>query len=109
MAGREAQNTPVRDDLILATLASVIAWLLAGMMVWIVRRTGQGLLGALPILWPVGFVMLYSPAQRWLFVAGVALALLLHLLLDQQRLVRRWQAERLDYSPSLLVERAGVP
>jgi hypothetical protein len=35
----------------------------------------------------------------------VALALLLHLLLDQQALVRRWQAAQLDYSPSLLVER----
>jgi transglutaminase-like putative cysteine protease len=43
--------------------------------------------------------------DRWLFVGGVALALLLHLLLDQQALVRRWQAAQLDYSPSLLVER----
>ena len=103
-----AQNTTVRDDLILASLASLLTWLLAGLTVWLVRRFNQGLLAALPLLWPVGFVMLYSSAGRWIFVAGVALALCLHLLLDQQRLVRRWQAERLDYNPSLLIERAGV-
>ena len=103
-----AQNTTVRDDLILASMASLLTWLLTGLMVWLVRRFNQGLLAALPLLWPVGFVMLYSSAGRWIFVAGLALTLWLHLLLDQQRLVRRWQAERLDYNPSLLLERAGI-
>lgn len=99
------ENSAARDDLILAGVAGVLIWLLAGVVVLLARRTRQGLLAGLPVLWPLGFLMLYSPADRWLFVTGVALVLLLHLVLDQQALVRRWVAERLDYSPSLLVER----
>ena len=72
------------------------------------RRFRQGLLAALPVLWPLGFIMLYSPAERWLIVIAVWLALLLHILLDQQRLVDRWRGARLDYSPALLLERLGV-
>jgi hypothetical protein len=99
------QNSAARDDLILAGIAGAVIWLLSGTTVVLTRRYRQGLLAGIPILWPVGFIMLYSPADRWLFVAGVALTLALHLLLDQQALVRRWQAAQLDYSPSLLIER----
>lgn len=98
-------NSAARDDLVLAGVAAALIWLLAGAVVLLVRRYRQGLIAALPVLWPVGLLMLYSPADRWLFLTGVALALLLHLLLDQQALVQRWQAAQLDYSPSLLVER----
>ncbi len=99
------QNNAARDDLILAGIAGALVWLTAGAMVTLLRWRRQGLLASVPILWPVGFIMLYSPADRWLFVSGVALALFLHLLLDQQALVQRWQAAQLDYSPSLLIER----
>lgn len=99
------QNSAARDDLVLAGIAGTIIWLLAGATVLLVRRYRKGLLGAVPVLWPVGFLMLYSPVDRWLFVTGVMFALLLHLQLDQQSLVRRWQAEQLDYNPTLLIER----
>lgn len=98
-------NSAARDDLVLAGVAGAAIWLLAGAVVALAWRRRQGLLAAVPVLWPLGFLMLYSSVDRWLFVAGVMLALLLHLLLDQQALVSRWQAAQLDYSPSLLVER----
>jgi hypothetical protein len=99
------QNNAARDDLVIMGLAAVLLWLMAGTMVWLVRRFQRGLVASLPILWPMGFIMLYSPAGRWLFVAAVALALLLHLLLDQRALVRSWEALGLDYSPAVLLER----
>ncbi len=100
------QESAARDDLVLAGIGAIIIWLLSMLVVWLARRTRQGLLAAVPILWPVGFVMLYSPAQRWLFVLGLGLALLLHLTLSQQNLARAWESAGLDYSPTLLVERA---
>ncbi len=99
------ENSAARDDLVLAGVAGAAIWLLAGVTAWLARRTRHGLVAALPVLWPLGFLMLYSPVDRSLFVAGVALALLLHLVLDQQALRLRWQAAQLDYNPSLLVER----
>jgi transglutaminase-like putative cysteine protease len=101
-------NSAGRDELIVATVAAIAIWVLATFMVLLVRRFRQGLLAALPVLWPLGFIMLYSPAERWLIVLAVWLALLLHLLLDQQRLVAGWRSAHLDYSPSLLLERFGV-
>jgi len=99
------QDSAARDDLVLGGIAGASIWLLAGATGLLARRFRQGLLAAVPILWPVGFIMLYSPADRWIFVAGVALTLALHLVLDQQALVQRWQAAQLDYSPGLLIER----
>ena len=55
--------------------AGIAVWLLAGATGLLARRYHQGLLAAVPILWPVGFIMLYSPADRLIFVAGVALTL----------------------------------
>jgi transglutaminase-like putative cysteine protease len=101
-------NTAGRDDLVFFGFALVIVWLLALLTAWLTRRFRNGLLAATPILWVVGLVMLYSAVDRWLIVAGVALALLLHLSLDQLALVERWQALKLDYSPLALTERAFV-
>lgn len=99
------QESAARDDLVLGGVAGAAIWLLAGATGLLARRFRKGLLAAIPILWPVGFIMLYSPVDRWIFVAGIALTLALHLVLDQQALVQRWQAAQLDYSPSLLIER----
>ncbi|MBW7884118.1 MAG: transglutaminase domain-containing protein [Caldilineaceae bacterium] len=99
-------DAATRDDLVLAGIAAALIWSIAVLAAVLARRTRRGLPAAVAVLWPVGFVMLYSPAERWLFVVGVALALLLHLLLDQQALVRRWQAAGLDFNPALLGERA---
>ena len=99
-------NAAGRDDLVFFGFALVIVWLLGLATGGLARRTRQGLVAALPVLWAVGLVMLYSAVDRWLIVAGVLLALLLHLVLDQQALVQRWQALQLDYSPLMLAERA---
>lgn len=99
-------NAAGRDDLVFFGFALAIVWLLGLATGGLARRTRQGLVAALPVLWVVGLVMLYSAVDRWLIVAGVLLALLLHLVLDQQALVRRWQALGLDYNPLMLVERA---
>lgn len=99
-------NAAGRDDLVVFGFALAIVWLLGLATGGLARRSQQGLMTALPVLWVVGLVMLYSAVDRWLIVVGVALALLLHLVLDQQTLVRRWQALGLDYSPLALVERA---
>lgn len=98
-------NSAARDDVVLTGIVAAVIWLCAGATAVLARRYQRGLLAGVPILWPVGFVMLYSPVNRWLFVAGVALTLLLHFLLDQQRLAARWKAAGLDYSPILLLER----
>lgn len=98
-------NSATRDDLVVFGVALAVVWLLGLLTAGLARRTQQGLLAALPVLWVVGLIMLYSPIDRWLIVGGVALALLLHLVLDQQRLVARWRRQGLDYSPLLLVER----
>lgn len=100
------QDSAARDDLVLGGIAGTFIWLLAGATAFLARRYRKGLLAAVPILWPVGFIMLYSPVDRWIFVAGIALTLALHLVLDQQNLVQRWQAAHLDYSPGLLIERS---
>jgi len=99
------ENNAARDDLVLTGIVATAIWLLSGLTVWITRRFKRGLAAGVPILWPVGFVMLYSPADRWIFVAGVGITLVLHMLLSQQMLERRWRAQKLDYNPSLLIER----
>lgn len=97
-----------RDDLIVFGFALAVVWLLSMATGALVRRYRQGFLGATPVLWIVGLVMLYSVADRWLMVGGVALAVLLHLTLDQQALQQRWQTLQLDYNPLALLERAFV-
>lgn len=101
-------NTAGRDDLVFFGFALLIVWALSLLTAGLVRRFRNGLLAAAPILWVVGLVMLYSPVERWLIVAGAGLTLLLHLTLDQLALTERWQALKLDYNPLALTERAFV-
>lgn len=98
-------NSATRDDFVVFGFALVVVWALGLVTAGLARRTRQGLLAALPVLWTLAVIMLYSPIDRWLIVGGVTLALLLHLVLDQQRMVERWHEQGLDYSPLLLVER----
>ena len=74
------QDSAARDDMVLGGIAGTAIWLLAGATALLARRYRKGLLAAVPILWPVGFIMLYSPVDRWIFVVGVALTLALHLV-----------------------------
>jgi transglutaminase-like putative cysteine protease len=94
-----------QDNLVFAALAGAIFWLAGALLAWLARRSRQGLLAAAPTLWLLGTLLLYSDSGRLLMLGGVLLAVALHLLLDQERLTRRWQALGLDFSPGLFVDR----
>lgn len=96
------------DNLIFATVAGVLFWTVGVLTAWLVRRTERGLIAALPLLWLLGTMILYTTTERGLMIFGLILVVALHLLLDQHRLVRRWQTEGLDYSPDLVFDRMMV-
>ncbi len=94
-----------QDNLIFAALAGTLFWLLGVITTWLVRRQPRGLVAALPLLWLLGTILLYSGDNRSLMLGGVMLALALHFVLDQQRMIARWHRLQLDYSPDLLWDR----
>ncbi len=97
-----------QDNLIFAAVAGALFWLFGVATALLVRRYRQGLPAAAPLLWLLGTILLYSGINRGLMVSGVLLAVILHLLLDQQRLTERWERLRLDYSPDLRWDRLMV-
>jgi transglutaminase-like putative cysteine protease len=94
-----------QDNLIFAAVAGATFWLAGSTSAWLARRTRQGFLGAAPVLWLMGTMLLYTPGGRGLMLTGVLLTLALHLLLDQEALMRGWVAAGLDFSPSLYFDR----
>jgi transglutaminase-like putative cysteine protease len=100
------EGAAVRDDTVLAAFAILVLWLLAGVSVWLLRRGQSGLAASIPLLWPVGLMLLYSPVERWLFLGGLGAAVLLHLLVSHQKTVEQWRVQGLDYDPGLLLERS---
>lgn len=94
-----------QDNLIFAAFAGTTFWFVGVLTAWLARHYRQGLLAAAPILWLVGTVLLYSTLNRSLIVMGVLLAIVLQVLLDQDSLVRRWQASGLDFSSGLFLDR----
>lgn len=101
-----------QDSLIFGIFAGLLFWGLGMVTAWLARRTQRGLITAFPVLWLLGTLLLYTSVNRGLMVGGVVLALILHLLLDQQTMMQRWQQLGLDYSTDLLADRllavAGV-
>lgn len=94
-----------QDNLIFAAIASIGFWIAGVLTALLARGQRIGFLAAAPVLWGVGTLLLYNARGRGLMVAGVLLALALHILLDQQALVRRWQRLGLDFNPSLFWDR----
>jgi transglutaminase-like putative cysteine protease len=94
-----------QDNLVFALAGSLLLLLAGSMVAWLARRTQQGYAAAAPALWLLGTLLLYSSGGKYLLITGLALAVLLQLLLDQEVLTQRWQALQLDYSPGLLVDR----
>ena len=94
-----------QDSLIFGIFAGLIFWGVGLLTAWLVRRTERGLTAALPVLWLLGTMLLYTGVNRGLMLGGVALAIVLHLLLDQQAMMARWQRLGLDYSTDLLADR----
>lgn len=100
VAGGAAQ-----DNLVFAASGSLVLWIVGTLCGWLARRTQQGFAAAAAPLWLLTLILLYSREGRYLLIMGLALTLGLHLLLDHRRLVARWQAQHLDFSPGLLADR----
>ncbi|MEZ4868408.1 MAG: transglutaminaseTgpA domain-containing protein [Caldilineaceae bacterium] len=94
-----------QDNLIFAALAGILFWLFGGVTAWLVRRLRRGLAATLPLLWLLGTMLLYGGLERTLMLSALTFVIALHLLLDQQALVTRWQRLRLDYSGDLFIDR----
>ena len=93
-----------QDDLIFAGFAGLLFWFVGILTAWLARRRRRGLLAALPALWITLLVMTFTRSGRFLIVVAIGLALLLHLLLEQARLIERWQKKGWDFSRELLPE-----
>ncbi|MEZ4634956.1 MAG: transglutaminase-like domain-containing protein [Caldilineaceae bacterium] len=98
----------LQDDIVFLTLAAATLWLISGLTAWLALRTRSGLLTALPALWTLSLVLYYGNGQRYILITALALAILLHLWLDQRNLEAEWQRRRIDFSTALIVDRAGV-
>lgn len=100
-----ASGGAAQDNLVFATLGSVILWGLGAMTAWLARKTQQGFAAGALSLWLLGGILLYSNTGRYPLLVGLALMIALHILLEQGILMNRWQRLRLDYSPGLLMDR----
>ena len=58
-----------------------------------------------PALWVLALFLFYGRQSRVLILIGFAATILLHVLLDQQRLETGWARRRSDFSPMLLMDR----
>lgn len=94
-----------QDNLVFGVLGCGVLWGVGALTAWLARRTRQGYAAAAPALWLLGTILLYSNTGRYLLVVGLALTIMLQLLLDHERLLARWNALQLDYSPGLFVDR----
>jgi hypothetical protein len=97
-----------QDNLVFAAIAGSLLWAEGILTAWLTRRFHQGFLAAAPSLWLLGTILLYSSTGRGLLLTGLALAILLQLVLDNEALQRRWQASGLDFNPSLIVDRLAA-
>lgn len=103
LAGGAAQ-----DNLVVAFLFAGLFWLLAGTAVVLARKTRRGLITALPFLWIVLLQLAYGSMNRGAFVYALALAIVLHLILDHERLTATWAARNMDFNPGIGGERLVV-
>lgn len=103
MAGGATQ-----DDLVFAIFAGAIVWFNGLLIGLISRRTEKGFLTALPSLWILLIALLYGAAGRIYLIGALILALLLHVLLDQKHMVRRWDETGVSYGDGLLVDRLVI-
>jgi transglutaminase-like putative cysteine protease len=101
-----ASGGAAQDNLVFATVGSLILWGVGAMTAWLARRTQQGFAAGALSLWLLGGILLYSDMGRYLLIVALALMIALHILLEQGKLMNRWQQLRLDYSPGLLMDRA---
>ena len=94
-----------QDDFVFLSLFGVVLWLLGGTTALLALSTRNGLIVGTPALWVLAMFLFYGRQSRLLILVGFCATLLLHVLLDQQRLERIWVRHRSDYSPMLLMDR----
>ncbi len=94
-----------QDDFVFLSFFGVVLWLLGGATALLALCTRKGLIMGLPALWALATFLFYGRQGRLLILIGFGAILLLHVLLDQQRLERGWARHRMDFSPALLMDR----
>lgn len=93
-----------RDDLVFNGIAGLIIWLTGALTVAAVRTTRQGLFGAMPAVLLLSQIFFVGGDGRQIFVLSLALTVLLHLFFHQQKLLARWESQRIDFSPDVFPE-----
>ena len=94
-----------QDDFVFLSLFGILLWLLGGAAALLTLKTRNGLIVGAPMLWVLATFLFYGGQGRLLILVGLAATVLLHVLLDQQRLEGSWIRHRTDYSSSLLADR----
>ena len=79
-----------QDDFVFLTLFGVVLWYLGGVTALLALSTRNGLIVGTPALWVLATFLFYGRQGRLLILIGFAAALLMHVLLDQQRMERNW-------------------
>ncbi len=94
-----------QDDLVFAGLVGLLIWTCVLLSVYIARRYRRGLFASFPLLWLTTLPLIFSREGKFYLVLGLVLALLLHLVLDQDRLRGRWRSRGWDFSDDLMIDR----
>jgi transglutaminase-like putative cysteine protease len=95
----------IPDERVFALLAGAAIWVVAALSASLVRATRRALPAMLPIVLLVGTIVFFGGEGRLYFLATLALVLLLHVALDNNRMAARWQRTGADYHPDILNER----
>ncbi len=93
-----------QDELVFAGFVGALLWLMGVAVAWLMRATRQALVGTAPVAALLAAIVFYGGEGRLLFVVALALILTLHMAVERQRMIERWQRLRLDYSPDIFLE-----
>ncbi len=94
-----------QDDFVFLSLFAVVLWLVGGVTALLAQSTRNGLIVGAPVLWVLAMFLFYGRQGRLLILFGFVMTLLLHVLLDQQRLERSWVRHNSDFSAMLMMDR----
>ena len=92
------------DELVFVGFAGALLWIAGLAAAALARGMKQGLAAAMPPLLLAGGVAFIGGEGRTILVMGLAGALGLHVALNHQLLLERWQRHGLDYSPAIWPE-----
>lgn len=95
----------VPDERVFTLFAAVIIWIGAALATALARSTRHALPAMTPLLFIVGAIVFFGGRGRLYFVTAIAIVLLLHVALDNNRLAARWMRTQSDYNPTILNER----